>query len=167
MSNKKNIVLIGIMGCGKTTIGNILAKRLDMKIIDVDTYIEEKQGCKIADLFSQSEEYFRDIEENTIAEISEMEGYIISTGGGAVKRGSNIERLKQKGVVFFIDRPIQSIISDIDTGHRPLLKNGPEALISIFNSRYALYNDYADYVIKNDFVDNTVDMILEIWKNKL
>ncbi|HEY8499534.1 MAG TPA: shikimate kinase, partial [Clostridia bacterium] len=145
---RKNIVLTGIMGCGKTTIGRMLAEKLSIEFIDLDQYIEQKWGG-ITELFKKGEEYFRNIESKAVAEVSEKEGAVIATGGGVVKRNENIAALKRNGIIFFIDRPLEDILSDVDISDRPLLKEGKEKLIQIFSERYNLYINTCDVRIKN------------------
>lgn len=144
----KNIVLTGIMGCGKTTIGRMLAEKLSVEFIDLDEYIEEKWGS-ISELFNKGEEYFRDIESKAVREVSEKKGIVIATGGGAVKRIENVDALKKNGIIFFIDRPLENILSDIDISERPLIKEGKEKLVRIFNERYELYKSTCDVHVKN------------------
>ena len=112
---KKNIVLIGMPGCGKTSIGKILSEKINLEFYDVDKYIEEMTDELISSLFKKGEEYFRDTESSAIKEICKKENIVISTGGGVIKREENIKELKEKGKIFFIDRPLENIINDIDT----------------------------------------------------
>ncbi len=160
----KNIVLIGIMGCGKTTIGQMLAENLGMGFLDLDQYIEAKWGS-IPTLFQQGEDYFRNIESRAVTDVSNNKDMVIATGGGVVKREGNIPLLKQNGVIFFIDRPLQSILSDIDTQERPLLKNGKEKLVRIFNERYSLYTKLCDIHIRNTGnIETVVYEITSLWR---
>ena len=85
----KNIILVGIMGCGKTTISKLLSEKLKMPVIDMDKYIEKKYQCTIPDMFAISEEYFRDRESEACLDMAKLDGYIISTGGGVIKRKEN------------------------------------------------------------------------------
>ena len=84
----KNIVLIGMPGCGKTTFGRALAERLHRPFIDADAYLEEKEGRTIQSFFAESEKAFRDAEERTVEDLSARQGLIIATGGGGQDRGS-------------------------------------------------------------------------------
>ncbi len=145
---QKNIVLTGIMGCGKTTIGRMLADKLSVEFVDLDEYIEKKWGS-ITELFKKGEEYFRDIESQAVREISKKKGIVIATGGGVVKRDENVAVLKRNGVIFFIDRPLENILSDVDISGRPLLEDGKEKLVRIFNERYKLYKSTCDVHVKN------------------
>lgn len=155
----KNIVLIGIMGCGKSTIGRLLAEKNSMQFIDTDEYIEKKYA-PIPELFKVSEEYFRNIEEATIKEVSFLHDAVISCGGGIIKREVNISNLKRNGIIVFIDRPLDSILSDVDISNRPLLKDGKEKLIELFKQRYPLYKKYSNICIENiGTADEAVDII--------
>lgn len=161
----KNIVLIGIMGCGKTTVAEILSNDLNLPLLDADALIEKTYG-PIPKLFERGEDCFRDAESQIIGEISSLSGYVISTGGGVVLRESNITALKRNGIIFFIDRPMDEIIESIDCSTRPLLKNGPEALYALYEKRYSLYVTFCDYHIRStNEISDTVGSIKEILKN--
>ncbi|NLY17594.1 MAG: shikimate kinase [Clostridiaceae bacterium] len=162
---KKNIVLTGIMGCGKSTVGCMLASCLGMAFLDLDQYIEKKWG-RIPDLFLKGEEYFRDIESAAVEEISDNENTVIATGGGTVKKDKNIAALKKSGIIFFIDRPIDDILKDVEISERPLLSGGKEKLIEIFRERYHRYIVTCDYHIKDArYLKTVVNEIITIYKN--
>jgi len=145
----KNIVLIGMPGCGKSTFGKVLAKELNLKFYDMDDYIEKTTKRKISDIFLDGEEAFRKIESEKCAELSEKKGCILSTGGGIIKNKINIDCLKKNGIIIFIDRPVDKIIKDVDTSERPLLKDGKEKIIQLYSERYDLYKKYADVIVLN------------------
>jgi shikimate kinase len=158
-----NIVLIGMPGCGKTTIGKLLAEKLNKSFIDVDSYIEEVENRTIPEIFLQGEIYFRDIETKAVKKASKGEAQVISTGGGVIKRQENIEALKENGIIIFIDRPVEDIASDVDTENRPLLKDKKEALFTLYKERYALYVAACDYQVKNiEELDFVLDKIIAI-----
>lgn len=162
---KKNIVLTGIMGCGKTTVGYMLASCLGMEFIDLDHYIEKKWG-KIPDLFLHGEEHFRDIESLAAEEAANSENAVIATGGGIIKREKNIIALKANGIVFFIDRPIEDILMDIEISERPLLYGGKEKILEIFSKRYPKYVEICDFHIKDArYIKSVVNEIMEIYKS--
>jgi shikimate kinase len=144
---KTNIVLVGLMGSGKTTVGRILSRMLKMDFIDSDEDIERNYG-PIKNLFEKSEEHFRNIESMRIKMISQKSNTVISTGGGVVLRPENMEALRENGIVFYLDRPVDQIVASIDTSERPLLKDGAEALFRLQKERSGLYLKYSDYVIK-------------------
>lgn len=163
---EKNIVLIGMPGSGKTTIGKILSKKVGLKLIDTDKYIELSTGKTIPELFKEGEEAFRSIEGETINKLSKEKGIIISTGGGIVKDFRNIEALKKNGIIFFIDRPIENIAANPNLARRPLLKDGIHKLYSIYNERYELYKKYSNVQILNDStLEEAVDKIVKYINN--
>lgn len=159
---KTNIVLIGLMGAGKTTIGKRLAALLDMPFTDSDENIEKSYGS-INDLFKPGEEHFRDIESKMIKSMAALDGVIMSTGGGVVLRSENMEALKEKGVIFYIKRPVEEILKSAETATRPLIKNNPEALYKISEEREPLYRKYCDYVIDGTDMEKAVKTICSIW----
>ena len=157
----KNIVLIGMPGCGKTTLGKILNKELSMEFYDMDNYIERKTDKKISELFEKGENYFRDIESLACEELSKNKNVIISTGGGVIKRKENIDFLKENGIVIFIDRSVDDIIGDVDISKRPLLKEGKEKVLKLYEERYLLYKNYADeIVVNNKNIEDTKNKII-------
>ena len=96
----KNIVLIGMMGCGKTTCANLLHERLGSPVVDTDALIVEREGRSVSDIFAaEGESYFRDLETAVAKELSEPESLIIATGGGAVLRAENRENLRKNGTI--------------------------------------------------------------------
>lgn len=147
---KTNIVIIGMPGCGKTSIGKMLAEELKMEFCDVDEYIEKKQKKSIKEIFEGGEAAFRDIESKATVELSLKKHMVISTGGGVIKRKENIEALSKSGIIIFINRPLSNIMGDVDIETRPLLKAGKEKLKKLYNERYLLYKEYADFEIMND-----------------
>lgn len=160
---KSNIILIGMPGCGKTTIGEDLAKKLDYDFCDLDQHIVEKEKMTIDEMFEKGEDYFRDIESSGVKDICKWENTVIATGGGVVKRQENIDILKENGFIIFIDRPIENIISDVDTDTRPLLKEGKERLYKLLEERYKLYQDCCHIEIINDGeLENLIEKLLLI-----
>ena len=160
----KNIVLIVMMGCVKTTISQLLGEKLKREVIDIDQYLIEKHGCSISDMMSISEDHFRDLEQEACLELSKKEGVIISTGGGVIKRQENIDALKKNGIIIYLDRPIQNILTDIDTQSRPLLKDGPEKLYQLDKERRQLYMNACDIHIIND---QSLEMIVNLIISKV
>lgn len=146
----KNIVLTGIMGCGKTSIGIALSYKLKLPVIDMDKEIEKTEGITISEIFEKyGEEYFRTLETNTAKRLSEQSGCIISTGGGVVLKEENMKYLKKNGIVMYIHRMPEDIIKTVNTENRPLLKDDAKKLNDIYAARHKLYLKYADVCISN------------------
>lgn len=156
----KNIVLIGMMGCGKTTVSHMLASKMQMPVVDIDEYIESKYDMTIPEMFDVSEEYFRKCEQTCCEIIGQWNGFVISTGGGVIKNTANIKALKTNGVIIYLDRPIENILQDIDIQSRPLLKDGPDKLYELYQQRHHLYLEACDYCIKN--TTSLVDVVEQI-----
>lgn len=161
VKEKQNIVLVGMPGSGKTTIGKALAEALGKEFIDTDDMIVSEYGV-ISDIFAEKgEEYFRNIETEQVKKAAKMNGMVIATGGGAVLRAENVEALKQNGIVFFLNRPIEDIIPTED---RPLSRD-IDALKKRFEERYDIYVSSADNEIFVDgIVESSVDKIMETLK---
>ena len=159
----KNIVLIGLMGAGKTTISKVLSLRLKKELIDMDDYIENKYNMSIPDMFNISEEYFRERETICALEISKKEDTIISAGGGIVKNPKNMEVLSRNGIIIYIDRPLEHILKDINVACRPLLKDGVDKLKELYVQRHEVYKHYADFHLINDqTIEDIVNKIIEV-----
>ncbi len=118
-----NIVLTGFMGTGKTAVGRELARLSGMRFIDIDQEIEREEGMSITEIFSQKgEAYFRDLETAAIRKFSDLDGIVLSTGGGAVLREENLSLLRRQGRIFCLTAHPETILAR--TGHseeRPLL----------------------------------------------
>lgn len=146
----KNIVLIGIMGSGKTTVGQLLAELLQLEFVDVDASIEKGENIAVNHIFDQyGEEHFRRLESEYIAKIVNNKPKIISTGGGVVKNSANMELLQKNGVTIFLNRSIQIIAAEINILSRPLLKN-PSDIFDLYSERLPLYKKYADCELKGN-----------------
>lgn len=141
--SKENIVLTGMPGSGKSTVGRLI--RLEgYTFIDTDLEIERRCGCKIKDIFkTKGEEYFRHLESEVIREISRENRQIISTGGGAVLRKENVRNLKQNGKIFFLDANLSRLGASED---RPL-SSTDDKLKNLYNQRIDIYKSTADVTI--------------------
>lgn len=164
---KANIALIGFMGSGKTTIGRILARSLDMKFIDIDRCISMKEKRTIPEIFEEhGEKYFRDLERSIIEEESKDNNIVISTGGGAIIDNVNIKNLKSTSFVVYLDCDVNTIYERVKRSKtRPLLTNSEDMLQTIqelYDKRQTLYKISSDFSIKIDSNTNIYDSVEKI-----
>jgi len=142
------------MGSGKSTIGNIIARRLHRDFQDSDHFIEERTGVDIARIFDvEGEQGFRDRETNALNELLSENNQVIATGGGSVLRCENQQLLKQKGYIVFLDTSINQQMQRLRRDKkRPLLQteNPRERLESLLAERRPIYPDLADLAVKTD-----------------
>ena len=140
----QNIILIGMPGCGKSTIGAELSKRLGRKFIDADQHLVTKVGKSIPDIFSQNgEEAFRRLETEVLSELGKQSGIVLSTGGGCITRPENYGSLHQNGMIIWIKRPID----DLATDGRPLSQKN--SLQEMYILREPLYQAFCDEIVQN------------------
>ena len=146
---KKNIVLIGMPGCGKSAVGKELAGMLHMVVVDTDQMVEQSDGRTIADIFAQEgESVFRDKETAAAKQAAGMQNVIIATGGGMILREENMQALQASGVIFFRDRALPDILGE-DLSDRPLLSADKQRIYDLYEQRIGLYRKYADHIISN------------------
>ncbi len=162
--DKKNIVLIGMPGCGKTTIGRKAAKALGKSFIDTDEEIVRETGMKIPEIFEKcGEKGFREIEADIVKKVSARQSAVIATGGGAVLNQRNVQLLKENGFIIFIDRPVDELVT---TDDRPLSSNR-DMLYRRYRERYGLYNTSAQAVIKAvRELDKNIKAVTEVFLNE-
>ena len=172
--DRRNIVLIGMRGSGKTTIAKILSKRLNKKCLEMDSLIINKIGLSIADIVEKHGwDYFRAKESEITKEISQDHDKIISTGGGIIERAKNIDALKKNGFFIFLRAKAETLIKRA-TGskYRPSLtkkQNSVDEIKEILNKREKLYMSVADLIIDIDNLNanQIADIILEkMYANK-
>ena len=147
-----NVVLIGFMGSGKTTVGRRLAQRLGYTFIDTDQFIEGELGCTIAEVFSiQGEAYFRALESRVADRLKGLQNVVISTGGGMPIGPGNLERLRAAGTVVFIKAGLEDILARLERDtRRPMLKGGDlrERVQQLLGERLPTY-EQADLVVES------------------
>lgn len=145
-----NVVLIGMPGSGKSSIGSMVSQKLQISFLDMDRYIEEKEQKKIPELFLSGEAYFRQIENKAVREIYRREAVVIATGGGIVIRHENMILLRKTSTVFYIERPLELILESSDLRARPLLAKDTAKIYTLYQERKPLYETYSHYRILND-----------------
>jgi shikimate kinase len=163
----RNIVLIGFMGTGKTTIAIAVANRLKMRYVSTDDLIEKKEKRTINEIFQKSgEDYFRDVESAVIRDVSCMEGLVIDTGGGAVLRDENISYLKSSGVVVCLSADEDTVMERTKKyKHRPLLNvEDPKRKIRDLLAKRAPFYAKADHTIDTGKLNakQVLEKIIEI-----
>ena len=158
--DQANLILIGMPSAGKTTIGKILAQKLNREFIDMDEMIVENTGKSIPEIFDEKgEQGFRAAETQAAYAISKLNGKVISTGGGIIKYKANIDLLRQNGIVIFIDRDLNKLITT--DSNRPL-SSSSEAVRKMYEERIDYYRLYADHIIDNNkTIDGSVQSILK------
>lgn len=145
-ATQRNVILIGMPGCGKSTVAKALAEQLHRRVLDTDTMIEDADGRTIPQIFeAQGEAFFRALETAACEEAGKQQSVIIATGGGAVLSERNRAALKQNGVVIYLKKELTALATD----GRPLSKD-IEALQSIYQTRKGIYETYADGIIPVD-----------------
>lgn len=142
----QNIVLVGFMGSGKTTVGRLLAEQTSMPLIDMDTLIEERAGKSINNIFAQDgEPHFRALEREMVKELANQEGQIISTGGGIVLNPDNIADFEKSGLVVCLLADAETVLDRVrHDSSRPLLAGDKETkILELLQSRKHLYGSIA------------------------
>ena len=140
-----NLLLIGMPGCGKTTVGQALARRLSRPLEDVDGRIEEEAGCSIPEIFQrEGEEGFRAREHRALCQVTKESGRVIACGGGVVTRRENWDPIRQNSTVIYLRRDL----SLLPTGGRPMSQANP--LEELYRRRAPLYEQLADLTVDND-----------------
>lgn len=144
-----NLVLIGMPGSGKSTVGKLLSRMLSMPLVDTDALVEQAAGRTIPELFSQEgETAFRDQETAAARQAAELDNTVIATGGGIILRPENMASLSSTGLIFFRDRELKDILGEDHSG-RPLVGDDRDRLRILYTQRIDLYRKYAQYIISH------------------
>ena len=146
-----HIFLVGMAGCGKTSLGQRIAQSMGLPFVDTDQRISDIFGMSVNDIYSTlGEDFFRIAETAVLAEMAGVSPCIVSTGEGTVLVKENITLMQNYGVIIFIDRPLDQILSDIKMDRRPTLRGGThEDVIQQYSQRIGYYRSAADYRLDN------------------
>ena len=158
---KESIILTGMPGSGKSTIGRLLAWCTGRAFVDTDDLIVEDAGMPITEIFNTyGEKHFRDLESAAVKKAANMTGAVIATGGGVILRCENVRALKRSGKIFFLNRPLSQIVP---TSDRPL-SSDEAALKRRFVERFPIYSATCDFKIDTDGIaEHTAKTILDLF----
>jgi shikimate kinase len=152
--HRGNLFLVGLPGAGKSTLGRQLARRLHKRFVDADHELERQLGVSIPTIFEiEGESGFRDREEATLAELTQLQDIVLSTGGGAVLRAANRTRLRENGTVLYLHAEPATLWTRIrHSRNRPLLQTSDPLgrLAELYAHRDALYRETADHVVESE-----------------
>lgn len=153
--------MIGLPGCGKTTLGKKLSEKLNYKFIDMDEYIERSACMFISEIFeAYGEKFFRDLETNTLIELSKLDNVVISTGGGIIKNKHHKEIMKN-GKCIYLEVPLDILDERVKNTEdiRPLLQK--KSIYELYKERALMYEYFSDIKVLNIDIDKCISNILE------
>ena len=158
--DKLNIVLIGLPGVGKTTLGKLVAEQFNKEFVDMDSLIVNKENMSINEIFERHDEaYFRNLESNLCKELESKNNLVISTGGGVILNKENVKSLAKNGLIIFLDKDLDLFTI---SNERPLTKN-KEELKKIRDLRYNLYLSSCDVLVNiNENLEKNIERIKEV-----
>lgn len=167
------LVLIGYRGTGKTLVGDILAKRLQIPCISMDEEIEKQAGMSTPEIVEKyGWQKFRDIESEVARELTKLDNVVVDTGGGVIERPENIRALQENACVVWLKASVETIVSRIEAGtQRPALTAGKtftEEVAEVLERRTPIYKIAAQHEIDTDALspDHVADRIVELWQRK-
>ena len=148
----RHIFLIGMQGCGKSSLGKRVARETGIPFADTDALVAQSAGCTVNEFFERyGENTFRRAETNALAVLTRAKPMIISTGGGTVMNPENRHIMRAWGRIVWIDRPLEEILSDIKLDRRPTLRDGGLAEVErVYHERIPVYRDLADITVRNN-----------------
>lgn len=164
-----NIVLIGFMGTGKTSVGKRVAEQLEMAFLDMDDIIVERQGKDISRIFAEDgEPFFRQLERELVGELARRDGLVIATGGGVVLNDDNITDFRSSGVVICLSADPNIILERVtQETHRPLLEGDEKIrrILEILEARQGLYNAIPHQIDTTHLtVDEVVAQVVRLYR---
>ena len=148
----RHIFLIGMQGCGKSSLGKRVAREAGLSFADTDAMVAGSAGGTVNDFFARyGEETFRKAETGALALLTRMKPMMISTGGGTVMNPVNRHIMRCWGTIVLIDRPLEEILTDIKLDRRPTLRDGGLSEVErVYHERIQVSRDLADLVVRND-----------------
>ena len=148
----RHIFLIGMQGCGKSSLGKRVARETGLSFMDTDAMVAASAGCTVNEFFEKyGEETFRRAETGALSLLTREPPMIISTGGGTIMNPVNRHIMRAWGAIVLIDRPLEEILSDIKLDRRPTLRDGGLAEVErVYNERIGVYRGLADITVRND-----------------
>lgn len=148
----RHIFLIGMQGCGKSSLGKRVARETGLSFMDTDAMVAASAGCTVNEFFEKyGEETFRRAETGALSLLTRERPMIISTGGGTIMNPVNRHIMRAWGAIVLIDRPLEEILSDIKLDRRPTLRDGGLAEVErVYNERIGIYRNLADITVRND-----------------
>ncbi len=156
---RENIVLIGMPGCGKTTVGREIAKLSGRPFVDIDEYITNREKRSPSEIIrSDGENTFREIETDAMRDVLRVGGQVVATGGGAVERSENMYSMRQNGTVYWLKTPLELLKTD----DRPLSSGGIEKVKQLWERRKGMYESMSDCAVDTDATGELA--AAEIWR---
>ena len=148
----RHIFLIGMQGCGKSSLGKRVARETGLSFMDTDAMVAASAGCTVNEFFEKyGEETFRRAETGALSLLTRERPMIISTGGGTIMNPVNRHIMRAWGAIVLIDRPLEDILADIKLDRRPTLRDGGLAEVErVYRERIPVYRELADITLKND-----------------
>ena len=148
----RHIFLIGMQGCGKSSLGKRVARETGLSFMDTDAMVAASAGCTVNEFYEKyGEETFRRAETGALSLLTRERPMIISTGGGTIMNPVNRHIMRAWGAIVLIDRPLEEILSDIKLDRRPTLRDGGLAEVErVYNERIGIYRNLADITVRND-----------------
>ncbi len=145
-----NLYLVGLPGAGKTTVGRIVARRLNLRFVDLDRLITQREGATIHELYGQGEDSFREKEIAALKWVNEnLDRCVVATGGGIVERSENVDLLREETVLYVVRHP-RSILTTLNTDKRPVFHDDPTRIYPIARRRIPIYESIADARVTNN-----------------
>ena len=148
----RHIFLIGMQGCGKSSLGKRVAREAGLSFVDTDAMVAQSVGGTVNDFFAQyGEDTFRRAETGALVLLTRAKPMMVSTGGGTVMNPVNRHIMRSWGTIVLIDRPLEEILTDIKLDRRPTLRDGGLSEVErVYRERIEVYRNLADIVVRND-----------------